>query len=141
MISDFYNFKLLEENDNTQLNIGDYVIVKFDLTEVYSKNTSMPLWHNIYGIIIDSGHFNYEKTEIDNLSLVSILCELTDEQKVFIKNEQNSDADVVSHFNTSIKGYDSWFHNDYLLKFNNKDEFDKEVEKIELEKAANKYNL
>jgi len=46
MISDFYNFKLLEENDNTQLNIGDYVIVKFDLTEVYSKNTSMPLWHN-----------------------------------------------------------------------------------------------
>lgn len=141
MICNFNNFQLLKENRNTQFNIGDYVIVKHNLSGIYSKNKTIPLWDNIYGVITDIGRFNFEASNVNNLSLVKMLCELTTEQEIFLNGNHINDEDIVSTYHNGKKANDSWFNNEYLLKFDTKDEFDKEVEKIELEKAANKYNL
>lgn len=140
MICNFNNFQLLKEDRNTQFNIGDYVIIKYDLSGVYSNISTYPIWHNVYGIIVDSGYFDYIKSKEDNIYLVRVLCDLTDEQKIHFRNQSDNKNIIVRH-NTNKEEYDNWFHFSYILKFDTKDEFDKEVEKIELEKAANKYNL
>lgn len=130
-VSNFYDFQIIQENTSDNLNIGDYVILI----------DGPQLWQNLYGTIKDKGRFNYSKSDDLELCLISILSELSSEQKKFIIGQNINDRDVISLLHKKIEKYDTWVHEMYLVKYNTKKEFDEAVQEIESKKSANKYNL
>jgi len=134
---DFFSMRFIKrfESFNTDINIGDYVVIEDTWTGRNDKNTKA-CWHNTYGIVVDIGHF--DKKENNKLFLIHHLCELTPEQKRNIK-----EASISSIISNSFKKeqYDSWVCEDYVRKFNTKEEFNQAVEKIEYSKNIKRYNL
>ena len=140
---DFFSMRFIKrfESFNTDINIGDYVVIEDTWTGRNDKNTKA-CWHNTYGIVVDTGYFDYynKKEPKKDLFLIHHLCELTPEQKKNI--EEANTSSIISTTNSYTKEqYDSWVCEDYVRKFNTKEEFNQAVEKIEYSKNIKRYNL
>jgi hypothetical protein len=136
-MKDFLSMRFKTFESFTEINIGDYVVIE----DTYAGTAC---WHNTYGIVVDTGYFDYtninRKAPKKDLYLIHHLCELTPEQKKNI--EEANTSSIISTTNSYQKEkYDSWVCDDYVIKFNTKREFDNAVEKIEYQKNIKRYNL
>ncbi len=143
-----------------QPKVGDYVILKDD------SSLKKEFWYNFYGKIIDIGTFIYK--EKNELYLIEFLNEMSKEDQDrsrinFLNSIQSIESSGYSNKNSvffSSGGRKSqytplplnqtpriatkkcmWFIKNNIKFFNTKDEWQIEVDKIELEKEAKKYNI
>lgn len=124
MILYFNDFVHINENTNSEINIGDYVILKSKRTNI--KN--IPPWENLYGRVI-------EKNDIfKDIFLIKLLCYIDSTIQGFIKNQTNYNFKNIND-DTLIVNVE------YLQVFKNKKEFDKEIDKIKFDNIVKKYNL
>lgn len=123
------------------IEIGDYVITSDSYN--LSVGDKPALWHNMYGVILDFGYFIHDKSKTPKLSLIHFLCELSEKDKIHIKDQHSRASNIigVEKRYDSHDEYDTWFHNDYLINYKSKKEFEDAIEEIEMKKNAKKYNL
>jgi len=120
--------------------IGDYVI----MNEILSH-------HNLYGVIIDTGKYPHEKDS--HIYLIEIQTHISDEESESLKTKFINNLDIIRTNNTPLKHENIfknwaghypnylWTLEEYFELYKSKDEYDKAVEEIEIEKDANKYNV
>jgi len=123
------------EKNHKNIKIGDYVITN----DIYNiRNNNKPnVWHQQYGIIIDIG----KRKGSDDVYLVKFFHDLSDIFKEFIEQYKDSYSDIISKTNHKVESNENWFCEDYLIIYNNKQDFDDVVEEIEVSKSVKKYNL
>jgi len=120
--------------------IGDYVI----MNEILSK-------HNLYGTIIDTGRYSYKDSY--TLYLIEVQTHISDEESEKMKNDFINNSDIIRMNNTPLKHQNIfkswaghypnyfWSLEEYFDLYTSKEEYDKAVEEIEIEKDAKKYNV
>jgi hypothetical protein len=149
----FSDFQRLNEEVifATDIKVGDYVILK----DTYYEDTSSS-WHNNYGVIVNLGYEVKPHIYSNDKYIIFVkfrpLCELSNETISTIKtgNENNAikglyDKNSEKFLNLPVNDkygskYDHWVYNEYATAYP-KEEWDKVVERIELEKAAKIYNI
>jgi hypothetical protein len=130
--------KYIKKFENlAQDKIGNFAILKDTLRHINSNNKA--IWHNIYGKIVNIGKEDiYRSTEV---YLFRPLCELDDNLKIFIKKSEETSGYIYPTFEYTQEEYDMWVLGEYTELYDNKKEFDNAVDKIEIEKNINNYNL
>jgi len=123
------NFKIFEKLE-TDLKIGDYVIMKYTFDD-------RSFWNNWYGTIVDIGYNSDNKTKKKNLFLIKLM---NDDAQDDGEN-QNKYIKSTTNYKRLPNNCYVWTHLDYIRKYKTKKNFDKAVEKIELEKTAKKFGL
>ena len=132
MIFNFNKFVSINEGYNNNFNVGDYVFLYDEDAFELDNGEIVPPWQDSYGQIIKNS-FNK-----DNVYLVKLFSEITEEIAEIIVDQKSYQ---MRHF-YKYPGKDTiCVNNGYLIKYNSKEEFDKAVEKIEMEKNTGKYNL
>jgi len=132
------------------IKFGDYVVIRgIDYDRPGELNCN-----NFYGKIIDIGTSNYSSK--NSVVLVELKNKLSEEElfrlEIKYKNISNtikSTYDEIKDFNVhgvKLSGWTNkrpccWYSDDYIVQFDSKDEYDKEVKEIEFLKNVNKYNL
>lgn len=124
------------EKINFNYNIGDYVI--FHDTFNIERKEKPAIWNNHYGIIIDIVDNLYNKKSLNKSYVVRLISKLDLEMKKDIKASMDS---IKSITNIDYDEDVVYISPDYLVKYDTMEEFNKAVEKIEIEKDTNKYNL
>lgn len=153
LFTKFSDFQKLNEEVvfRTDIKVGDYVIIKDTYHIELNENPSS--WHNSYGVVVNLG---YETKRSGDKYIVFVkfrpLCELSQQTiSNIISGQENNNIESLYHKNSEEFSsfpindkygtkYDHWVYHEYVVAYP-EEEWDKEVEQIELEKAAKIYNL
>jgi len=131
MIFDFKKFISINEGVDNKFKVGDYVVLHDDHGFQLADGEIVPPWQDSYGKIIKTDSLS------TYLYVVKLTSEITDNIRIYLidnhtilKNDYNIDL------NNAIL-----VHETYLKKYDSKEEFDKAVEIIKMERDIKKYNL
>ena len=125
-------FKIFE---NISPIIGDLVVIKMKKTKVYN---------NVYGKVINVGILNWNDERIREVlirpysPITQELRKAIDHNYIHTMNSINPIYDCEDvDFTTDI-----WMDEKYIISFGNDiEKFNKEIERIKIEKVSDKYNL
>lgn len=131
--------------------VGDYVIVEDNSIAGNVSDIGKEFWHNFYGIIVNTGALTH-KTKND-FYLIEFLNNISieDQEKLRI-HFINTRKSIIPSGNSGNVGYSiygiyvapknyMWFIKDKIKTFDSKEEWQKAVNQIELEKTAKQYNI
>jgi len=118
-------FKIFENKD-TAFFVGDYV----SLTSGFGNSI---IWNKWYGKIIN---LEFNTSINDYLYRVKFFNNLSELDEKFLRRNSHM-AGVNSKNSTNSMA----INKSYLIKYDTKEEFDKAVEEIEMEKTAKKFGL
>lgn len=134
MIFNFNKFISINEKLDNEFNIGDYVFLFSQNGFKTVTGEFVPPWQNSYGQIIKKSFKD------DNIYLVKLNSEINDDISEII-NDVHQRRSQLSNFYIKPEKDTITINAKYLIKYDSKEEFDKAVEKIEIDKNTEKYNL
>jgi hypothetical protein len=144
-------FKELFSKKKKDFELGEYVVIR---GIKYDDNKQELDCNNYYGKIIDIGTPSYSSRH--KVVLVELTNKLSEEELFKLEMKYKNISSGIKSIYDEIKTFSfhgvklsgwtkkrpcCWYAEDYIVQFNSKEEYDKEVEEIEFLKNANKYNL
>jgi hypothetical protein len=133
MIFNFNKFIKINERKNNKFNVGDYVFLYAPYGFKTETGELIPPWQNSYGQII-------KKSFNNDACLVKLFSEITDKISDIINTDEQRKYQMIN-FDMKPEKENMVVNCVYLIKYNSKEEFDNAVEKMEIEKNIDKYNL